>query len=120
MDKNVKKRWAITLNSDTKLESLTEVLPNNEDTFKLAIKQMKESFKVNSKETFIQYVKGCAHDYKQHKIIVTGNVNMKFTADDVINILSQYKLVKLKAEKIDKTISGISYGVKDYADTVSM
>lgn len=120
MDKNVKKRWAITLNSDTKLESLTEVLPNNEDTFKLAIKQMKESFKVNSKETFIQYVKGCAHDYKQHKIIVTGNVNMKFTADDVINILSQYKLVKLKAEKIDKTISDISYWVKDYDDTLSM
>lgn len=120
MTNNTKKRWAITLNSDTQLESLTEVLPNNEDTFKLAIKQMKEPFKVNSKETFIQYVKGCAHDYKQHKIIVTGNVNMKFTADDVINILSQYKLVKLKAEKIDKTISDISYWVKDYDDTLSM
>lgn len=120
MDKNVKKRWAITLNSDTKLESLTEVLPKNEDTFKLPIKQMKEPFKVDSKETFIQYVKGCAHDYKQHKIIVTGNVNMKFTADDVINILSQYKLVKLKAEKIDKTTSDISYWVKDYDDTLSM
>jgi len=53
MTKNGKKRWAITLNSDTKLESLTEVLPKNEDTFKLAIKQMKEPFKVGSKETFI-------------------------------------------------------------------
>lgn len=120
MDKNVKKRWAITLNSDTKLESLTEVLPKNEDTFKLPIKQTKEPFKVDSKETFIQYVKDCARDYKQHKIIVTGNVNMKFTADDVINILSQYKLVKLKAEKIDKTTSDISYWVKDYDDTLSM
>lgn len=120
MDKNVKKRWAITLNSDTKLESLTEVLPKNEDTFKLPIKQTKEPFKVDSKETFIQYVKDCARDYKQHKIIVTGNVNMKFTADDVINILSQYKLVKLKAEKIDKTTSDISYWVKDYEDTLSM
>ena len=120
MTKNGKKRWAITLNSDTKLESLTEVLPKNEDTFKLAIKQMKEPFKVGSKETFIQYVKGCAHDYKQHKIIVTGNVNMKFTADDVINILSQYKLIKLKAEKIDKTTSDISYWTKDYDDTLSM
>lgn len=120
MDKNVKKRWAITLNSDTKLESLTEVLPNNEDTFKLPIKQTKEPFKVDSKETFIQYVKDCARDYKQHKIIATSNVNMKFTADDVINILSQYKLVKLKAEKIDKTTSDISYWVKDYEDTLSM
>lgn len=120
MTKNVKKRWAITLNSDTKLESLIDVLPNNEDTFKLAIKQMKEPFKVNSKESFINYVKGCAHDYKQHKIIVTGNVNMKFTADDVINILSQYKLIKLKAEKIDKTTSDISYWTKDYDDTLSM
>ena len=120
MTKNVKKRWAITLNSDTKLESLIDVLPNNEGTFKLAIKQMKEPFKVNSKESFINYVKGCAHDYKQHKIIVTGNVNMKFTADDVINILSQYKLIKLKAEKIDKTTSDISYWTKDYDDTLSM
>lgn len=120
MEQNTKKRWAITLNSDTKLESLIDVLPNNEDTFKLPIKQTKEPFKVDSKETFIQYVKDCARDYKQHKIIVTGNVNMKFTADDVINILSQYKLVKLKAEKIDKTTSDISYWVKDYEDTLSM
>lgn len=120
MTKNTKKRWAITLNSDTKLESLIDVLPNNEDTFKLPIKQTKEPFKVDSKETFIQYVKDCARDYKQHKIIATSNVNMKFTADDVINILSQYKLVKLKAEKIDKTTSDISYWVKDYEDTLSM
>ena len=120
MTKNVKKRWAITLNSDTKLESLIDVLPNNEDTFKLPIKQTKEPFKVDSKETFIQYVKDCARDYKQHKIIATSHVNMKFTADDVINILSQYKLIKLKAEKIDKTTSDISYWVKDYDDTLSM
>lgn len=120
MEQNTKKRWAITLNSDTKLESLIDVLPNNEDTFKLPIKQTKEPFKVDSKETFIQYVKGCALDYKQHKTIATGNVNIKFTADDVINILSQYKLVKLKAEKIDKTTSDISYWVKDYDDTLSM
>lgn len=120
MDKNTKKRWAITLNSDTKLESLIDVLPNNEDTFKLPGKSSKEPWKVNSKDSFINYVKGCTHDYKQHKIIVTGNVNMKFTADDVINILSQYKLIKLKAEKIDKTTSDISYWVKDYDDTLSM
>lgn len=120
MTKNTKKRWAITLNSDTKLESLIDVLPTNEDTFTLAGKSPKEPWKVNSKETFIQYVKDCAHDYKQHKIIVTGNVNMKFTADDVINILSQYKLIKLKAEKIDKTTSDISYWTKDYDDTLSM
>ena len=120
MEKNIKKHWAITLNSDTKLESLKEVLPTNEDTFEIAVKQTKGPFTVDSKEKFIQYVKCCAHDYKQHKIIVTGNVNMKFTADDVINILSQYKLVKLKAEKIDKTTSDISYWVKDYDDTLSM
>lgn len=120
MDKNTKKRWAITLNSDTKLESLIDVLPNNEDTFKLPGKSSKEPWKVNSKDSFINYVKGCTHDYKQHKIIVTGNVNMKFTADDVINILSQYKLIKLKAEKIDKTTSDISYWVKDYDDTLSI
>lgn len=120
MTHTLKDGWAIMLNKDTKLEDLLKVLPNNEDTFKLPIKQTKEPFKVDSKETFIQYVKDCARDYKQHKIIVTGNVNMKFTADDVINILSQYKLVKLKAEKIDKTISDISYWVKDYEDTLSM
>lgn len=120
MTKNTKKRWAITLNSDTKLESLVKVLPTNEDTFEIAVKQTKGPFTVDSKETFIQYVKCCAHDYKQHKIIVTGNVNMKFTADDVINILSQYKLIKLKAEKIDKTTSDISYWAKDYDDTLSM
>lgn len=120
MDKNTKKRWAITLNSDTKLESLIDVLPNNEDTFKLAIKQAKGPFKVDSKESFIHYVKGCALDYKQHKTIATGNVNIKFTADDVINILSQYKLIKLRAEKVDKTTHDISYWVKDYDDTLSM
>lgn len=120
MTENTKKRWAITLNSDTKLESLTDVLPNNEDTFTLAGKSSKEPWKVNSKESFINYVKGCAHDYKQHKIIVTGNVNMKFTADDVINILSQYKLIKLRAEKVDKTTHDISYWAKDYDDTLSM
>lgn len=120
MTHTLKDGWAIMLNKDTKLEDLLKVLPNNEDTFKLPIKQTKEPFKVDSKETFIQYVKDCARDYKQHKIIVTGNVNMKFTADDVINILSQYKLIKLKAEKIDKTTSDISYWVKDYEDTLSM
>ena len=120
MTKNTKKRWAITLNSDTKLESLIDVLPTNEDTFKLPIKQTKEPFKVDSKESFIHYVKGCALDYKQHKTIATGNVNIKFTADDVINILSQYKLIKLRAEKVDKTTHDISYWVKDYDDTLSM
>lgn len=120
MTHTLKDGWAIMLNKDTKLEDLLTVLPNNEDTFKLPIKQTKEPFKVDSKETFIQYVKDCARDYKQHKIIATSNVNMKFTADDVINILSQYKLVKLKAEKIDKTTSDISYWVKDYEDTLSM
>lgn len=120
MTHTLKDGWAIMLNKDTKLEDLLKVLPNNEDTFKLPIKQTNEPFKVDSKETFIQYVKDCARDYKQHKIIITGNVNMKFTADDVINILSQYKLVKLKAEKIDKTTSDISYWVKDYEDTLSM
>lgn len=120
MEKNIKKRWAITLNSDTKLESLIDVLPTNEDTFKLAGKNSKEPFKVNSKESFINYVKGCAFDYKQHKTIATGNVNIKFTADDVINILSQYKLIKLKAEKVDKTTSDISYWVKDYDNTLSI
>ena len=120
MTHTLKDGWAIMLNKDTKLEDLLKVLPKNEDTFKLAIKQKKEPFRVDSTETFIQYVKDCARDYKQHKIIVTGNVNMKFTADDVINILSQYKLVKLKAEKIDKTTSDISYWVKDYEDTLSM
>lgn len=116
----LKDGWAIMLNKDTKLEDLLKVLPNNEDTFKLPIKQTKEPFKVGSKETFIQYVKGCAHDYKQHKTIATGNVNIKFTADDVINILSQYKLIKLRAEKVDKTTHDISYWVKDYDDTLSM
>lgn len=120
MTNTLKDGWAIMLNKDTKLEDLLNVLPNNEDTFKLPIKQTKEPFKVDSKETFIQYVKDCARDYKQHKIIATSNVNMKFTADDVINILSQYKLVKLKAEKIDKTTSDISYWTKDYDDTLSM
>ena len=120
MTNTLKDGWAIMLNKDTKLEDLLNVLPNNKDTFKLPIKQTKEPFKVDSKEAFIQYVKDCARDYKQHKIIVTGNVNMKFTADDVINILSQYKLVKLKAEKIDKTTSDISYWTKDYDDTLSM
>lgn len=120
MAHTLKDGWAIMLNSDTKLESLIDVLPNNEDTFKLPGKSSKEPWKVNSKDSFINYVKGCTHDYKQHKIIVTGNVNMKFTADDVINILSQYKLIKLKAEKIDKTTSDISYWVKDYDDTLSM
>ena len=120
MTNTLKDGWAIMLNKDTKLEDLLNVLPNNEDTFKLPIKQTKEPFKVDSKEAFIQYVKDCARDYKQHKIIATSNVNMKFTADDVINILSQYKLVKLKAEKIDKTTSDISYWVKDYEDTLSM
>lgn len=120
MTHTLKDGWAIMLNKDTKLEDLLKVLPNNEDTFKLPIKQTKEPFKVDSKETFIQYVKDCARDYKQHKIIATSNVNMKFTADDVINILSQYKLIKLKAEKIDKTTSDISYWVKDYDDTLSM
>lgn len=99
---------------------MIDVLPTNEDTFKLPIKQTKEPFKVDSKETFIQYVKDCARDYKQHKIIATSNVNMKFTADDVINILSQYKLIKLRAEKVDKTTHDISYWVKDYDDTLSM
>lgn len=120
MTHTLKDGWAIMLNKDTKLEDLLKVLPNNEDTFKLPIKQTNEPFKVDSKETFIQYVKDCARDYKQHKTIATGNVNIKFTADDVINILSQYKLVKLKAEKIDKTTSDISYWVKDYDDTLSM
>ena len=120
MTKNVKKRWAITLNSDTQLKSLIDVLPQNKDTFELAVKQVIKTFDVDSKETFIQYVKGCANNYKQHKIIVAGNDKVKFTADDVINILSQHKLIKLKAEKVDKTTSDISYWVKDYDDTLSM
>lgn len=120
MTENTKKRWAITLNSDTQLKSLIDVLPQNKDTFELAVKQVRKTFEVKSKETFIQYVQGCANNYKQHKIIVTGNDKVKFTADDVINILSQYKLIKLKAEKIDKTTHDISYWVKDYDDTLSM
>ena len=116
----LKDGWAIMLNKDTKLEDLLNVLPQNQDVFELIVEQTKETFKVDSNESFIHYVRGCAIDYKRHKTIVTGNVNMKFTADDVINILSQYKLVKLRALPITSTRNDISYWVKDYTDTLSM
>ena len=108
------------LNKDTRLEDLLNVLPQNRDVFELIVEQTKETFKVDSKESFIHYVRGCAIDYKRHKIIVTGNIKMKFTADDVINILSQYKLVKLRALPITSTRNDISYWTKDYDDTLGM
>lgn len=120
MTHSLKDGWAIMLNKDTKLEDLLNVLPQNQDVFELIVEQTKETFKVDSKESFIHYVRGCAIDYKRHKILVTGNINMKFTADDVINILSQYKLVKLRAQPINKTINDISYWTKDYNDTLGM
>ena len=120
MTNALKDGWAIMLNKDTKLEDLLNVLPRNQDIFELIVEQTKETFKVDSKESFIHYVRGCAIDYKRHKIIVTGNINMKFTADDVINILSQYKLVKLRALPITSTRSDISYWTKDYDDTLGM
>ena len=120
MTHSLKDGWAIMLNKDTKLEDLLNVLPQNQDVFELIVEQTKETFKVDSKESFIHYVRGCAIDYKRHKIIVTGNIKMKFTADDVINILSQYKLVKLRALPITNTRSDISYWTKDYDDTLGM
>lgn len=116
----LKNGWAIMLNKDTKLEDLLNVLPQNQDVFELIVEQTKETFKVDSNESFIHYVRGCAIDYKRHKTIATGNVNIKFTADDVINILSQYKLVKLRALPITSTRSDISYWTKDYNDTLGM
>lgn len=116
----LKDGWAIMLNKDTRLEDLLNVLPQNRDVFELIVEQTKETFKVDSKESFIHYVRGCAIDYKRHKIIVTGNIKMKFTADDVINILSQYKLVKLRALPITSTRDDISYWTKDYDDTLGM
>lgn len=120
MINTLKDGWAIMLNKDTRLEDLLNVLPQNRDVFELIVEQTKETFKVDSKESFIHYVRGCAIDYKRHKIIVTGNIKMKFTADDVINILSQYKLVKLRALPITNTRNDISYWTKDYDDTLGM
>lgn len=120
MINTLKDGWAIMLNKDTRLEDLLNVLPQNRDVFELIVEQTKETFKVDSKESFIHYVRGCAIDYKRHKIIVTGNIKMKFTADDVINILSQYNLVKLRALPITNTRSDISYWTKDYDDTLGM
>lgn len=120
MINTLKDGWAIMLNKDTRLEDLLNVLPQNRDVFELIVEQTKETFKVDSKESFIHYVRGCAIDYKRHKIIVTGNIKMKFTADDVINILSQYKLVKLRALPITSTRNDISYWTKDYDDTLGM
>lgn len=120
MTNTLKDGWAIMLNKDTRLEDLLNVLPQNRDVFELIVEQTKETFKVDSKESFIHYVSGCAIDYKRHKIIVTGNIKMKFTADDVINILSQYKLVKLRALPITSTRNDISYWTKDYDDTLGM
>ena len=120
MTHTLKDGWAIMLNKDTQLEDLLNVLPQNQDIFELIVEQTKETFKVDSNESFIHYVRGCAIDYKRHKIIVTGNINMKFTADDVINILSQYKLVKLRAIPITSTRNDISYWTKDYDDTLGM
>lgn len=120
MTHSLKDGWAIMLNKDTKLEDLLNVLPQNQDVFELIVEQTKETFKVDSKESFIHYVRGCAIDYKRHKIIVTGNIKMKFTADDVINILSQYKLVRLRALPITSTRNDISYWTKDYDDTLGM
>lgn len=120
MTNTLKDGWAIMLNKDTRLEDLLNVLPQNRDVFELIVEQTKETFKVDSKESFIHYVRGCAIDYKRHKIIVTGNIKMKFTADDVINILSQYKLVKLRALPITNTRNDISYWTKDYDDTLGM
>lgn len=120
MANTLKDGWAIMLNKDTRLEDLLNVLPQNRDVFELIVEQTKETFKVDSKESFIHYVRGCAIDYKRHKIIVTGNIKMKFTADDVINILSQYKLVKLRALPITSTRNDISYWTKDYDDTLGM
>lgn len=120
MINTLKDGWAIMLNKDTRLDDLLNVLPQNRDVFELIVEQTKETFKVDSKESFIHYVRGCAIDYKRHKIIVTGNIKMKFTADDVINILSQYKLVKLRALPITSTRNDISYWTKDYDDTLGM
>lgn len=120
MTNTLKDGWAIMLNKDTRLEDLLNVLPQNRDVFELIVEQTKETFKVDSKESFIHYVRGCAIDYKRHKIIVTGNIKMKFTADDIINILSQYKLVKLRALPITSTRNDISYWTKDYDDTLGM
>lgn len=120
MTNTLKDGWAIMLNKDTRFEDLLNVLPQNRDVFELIVEQTKETFKVDSKESFIHYVRGCAIDYKRHKIIVTGNIKMKFTADDVINILSQYKLVKLRALPITSTRNDISYWTKDYDDTLGM
>lgn len=120
MTHTLKDGWAIMLNKDTQLEDLLNVLPQNQDIFELIVEQTKETFKVDSNESFIHYVRGCALDYKRHKIIVTGNIKMKFTADDVINILSQYKLVKLRALPITSTRNDISYWTKDYDDTLGM
>lgn len=120
MTHSLKDGWAIMLNKDTRLEDLLNVLPQNRDVFELIVEQTKETFKVDSKESFIHYVRGCAIDYKRHKIIVTGNIKMKFTADDVINILSQYNLVKLRALPITSTRNDISYWTKDYDDTLGM
>lgn len=120
MSNKLANNWAITLNSDTTLDSLTTVLPNNTDTFDLAVESSKETLDIDSKESFIQYVRGCAINYKRIKVVLTGNGNLKFTADDVIDILSGYRLIKIRVKKINKSTNDISYWVKDYDDTLGI
>lgn len=120
MSKNTANNWAITLNSDTTLDSLTTVLPNNTDTFDVMANGSQGEIILKSKEDFINYVRGCAINYKKIQVLLTGNGNMKFTADDVINILSEYGLIKLRVKKINKSTNDISYWVKDYDDTLGM
>lgn len=110
MTEKTKYYWNVKL-VNCKMDDLLTPLPVNSDEFK--------GFDtvVNSSETFFDYIRFCAKQYSQVKVLTSSTGKVKFDGDDIINILSSYNLISMKLEMSNDEIIEKSYWVKDYGNT---
>lgn len=116
------KDWKI-ITKIKKNSIITDELPINEDEIELMFKQKKHVFKINNINTYFNYMKACAEQYKEIKTLQANGKTPKFNDTDFYDMVTQYNLIKVLCEpiKIGKSIKyNISFWAKDYGNTIGL
>lgn len=106
-----------------KNSNITDALPINEDIIELMVKQKKHVFKIDNLDTYFDYVKACAEQYKEAKTLLANGKTPRFNDTDFYDMVTKYNLIQVLCEPIKTKESiryNISFWIKDYGNTIGL
>ena len=106
-----------------KNSNIDDNLSINIDEIELTVKQQKHVFKIDNIDTYFDYVKMCAEQYKEIKTLLANGKIPKFNDTDFYDVVTKYNLIQVLCEPIKnkKSINyNISFWIKDYGNTIGL